>query len=127
MNICPRCGLPFDNTFPVETQLLCDYCGWSGSSNSTLFTGSEKFEGEELVKLRRLFIKLAKDISPQIMRALIKEGFFKADASEVPRMVPVLSSTTRAMFSALVTALCERAAQAQGVGDDGKAIHPQAQ
>lgn len=121
MNICPKCGLPFSEVFKIEQQVECDYCGWSGISTETLIRDAE-FENDELARLRKLFIFLAQEISPQIMQKLIKEKFFKRDLEEVPLMIPVLASTSRAMFTALITSLCEQRARGE-IDAPSKAVH----
>ena len=122
MNICPKCGLPFEKNLDVNESIDCDYCGWSGDSGSTYVTGNTSYKDDELVKLRRVFVSLAREISPQIMQRLIREDIIKADINVVPRMVPILAETTRAMFSALIAGLCKESAK-RDIDAETKTLH----
>lgn len=122
MRVCPKCGLPF------PTQVLfgptkCSYCGWEGDS-SDLFTVQDdgKFQDEDLQKLREVFVYLASEISPLILRKLIQVGIFKASNTELKVMVPLIASVTRAMFSALVQNLC--GSEIDNGGEVGRTVHP---
>lgn len=124
MKICPKCGLPFSGEPLVGADVKCDYCGWKGSSFDLLHAESDKFQQEDLAKLRELFIFLANEISPLIMRRLIQQGFFEADTTEVGKMVPILAKTSRAMFSALIEGLCGSEIEDDGETKVGRTVHP---
>lgn len=121
MKVCPKCGLPFP-TVTLYGPVSCSYCGWSGDSTDLPTVGDDnKFQNDDLQKLREMFIFLAKEVSPMILRKLIKLGIFKAETSELKNMVPLISNVTRAMFLALVESLC---VPEEGDGEIGRTIHP---
>lgn len=121
MKVCSKCGLPFP-TSTLYGPVKCSYCGWEGDSTDLPTVGDdEKFRDDDLQKLREVFIYLAKEISPLILRKLIQVGIFKADNSELKVMVPLISNVTRAMFSALAESLCSSETDN---GEIGRTIHP---
>jgi hypothetical protein len=104
MKICPNCTLPFTGGFVLEAEyeVKCDHCGWSGKSSDLLLTISDSYTYDEEVRLKKLFIRISREISPHIGAALIQEGFIEGTEENIPQLAGLLKDISEAVFGAII-------------------------
>jgi hypothetical protein len=124
MVVCPQCSYPYQADAQVigSRGVQCDFCGWKGSSQELLqIVGGKVADDIEkdvkrIERLRSLFVKLSKGVSPIIGRVLIEEGFVKrsGDACDIARLAVLLRSASRTLFATVLGELYKGEEQDHG-------------